>query len=61
MDVYSSEFDYVRIFYVSLLYGGIVFGTGYTIKVAGDARTEIGKWFYHKMGITLMSAEPRDY
>ena len=43
MDVYSSEFDYVRIFYVALLYGGIVFGTGYTIKVAGDARTEIGE------------------
>ena len=43
MAVHSSKFDYVRVFYVSLLYGGIVFGTGYTIKVAGDARTEIGK------------------
>jgi len=38
-----KEFEYVHIFYVTVLYVGIIVGTAWTIKVAGDARTEIAK------------------
>ena len=38
---YSYKFDYVRVFYVTLLYGGIIIGTGFAIKVAAAAMKEI--------------------
>merc|ERR1712156_1414510 len=38
---YSYEFDYVRVFYVTLLYGGIIIGPGFAIKVAAAAMKEM--------------------
>ena len=40
-ETYSSKFDYVRLSYVTFLYGGIIVGTGFTIKVAAGAQKEI--------------------